>query len=610
MNLHVRSSEAIRNLVSMRSDILRAIRLVFTFTPVWTIAGILLVFILGLLPLATLYVMKLLVNTVTAGILVPDRGLVTNQLILLILAAAAIALFSALCTAISTYVNEVQSLVMSDRVSEMIQSHSIALDLAYYENPSYHNTLHRAQAEGPSRPAQIVHDLVQIGQNSISILAVGALIISFSPLVGIVLVCSAIPAAVVRIWHSQKLYSLQQRQTEEERRSWYYHMMLTDATHAKEIRLYRLGTFFKECYQQIRTSLRTTRLALSRSRAAWDLVAQAFMTIAIFGSFAVIAFMAIDGTITPGDMVMYFMGFQMCIGYTQNIFMGLNALYEDQLFLRNLFLFFDLLPCHPVPKNPAPLPEPFEKEVRMEHITFTYAGKTTPVLEDISVTLHKGEVIALVGENGSGKSTLIKLFCRLYEPDSGTMSIDGRDISTTDPEDWQRHISVMFQDYVHYHLTVQENIALADVHRQSDATEVERAARQADADEAIRKLPQGYLTTLGTLFGTGNELSTGEWQKVALARAFFRDTEIVILDEPASSLDALSEAAIFGKFKTIIDGRSAIIISHRFSTVLMADHIYVLEKGRIAEHGNHADLMARNGLYARMFHAQADLYYP
>jgi ATP-binding cassette subfamily B protein len=188
------------------------------------------------------------------------------------------------------------------------------------------------------------------------------------------------------------------------------------------------------------------------------------------------------------------------------------------------------------------------------------------------------------------------------------MRVDGQDLATADPKEWQNHISVLFQDYIHYHLTAQENIALADVQRVSDAADVEGAARQADVDGAIRNLPEGYLTTLGTYFSGGSELSTGEWQKVALARAFFRNAEIVILDEPSSSLDALSEAAIFGKFRQIIDGRSAILVSHRFSTVLMADHIYVLEQGRIIEHGNHAALIAMNGRYAAMFHAQADPY--
>jgi len=601
-------SETISGLVSMRSDIFRAVKLVFTYTPYWTIAGIILVIILGLLPLATLYVMKLLVDTVTLGVASPDRSIIAGNLTVLIIAAVALAVFTSVFSALSSYASEVQSLVMTDRISTMIQSHSIALDLAYYENPAYYNTLHRAQAEGPSRPSMIVSNLVQVGQSSISIAAVGALIVSFNPLVGIILVLSTIPAALVRVWFSKKNFNLRQRQTEAERKRWYYHWILTDLRFAKEVRLYRLGSFFREKHSKIQDELRTARLALSRSRAGWGIAAQGFVTVAVFGSFAVIAFMTIEGKITPGDMVMYYMGFQMCIGYVQNIFGGINSLYENQLFLKNLFTFFDLRPRLKAPENPVPLPAQIRKEIRMEGVTFTYAGREKPVLEDVSLTLHKGEVIALVGENGAGKSTLIKLFCRLYEPDRGRITVDGKDLSSVDPEEWQNRISILFQDYVRYFLTAKENIGIADVSRLENAARVKHAALQADADGVIQKLPGGYETVLGTFFEGGKELSIGEWQKVALARAFFRDAEIVILDEPASSLDALAEADIFGKFKTIIGERSAILISHRFSTVLMADHIYVLEQGRIVEHGSHADLMALNGRYARMFHAQADPY--
>lgn len=596
----------IQTLSAMKTDLPRAIRLVFRYTPVWTTANILLVALLGFLPLVSLLVMKLLVDTVTSGISAPDQSQYFSQLILLFIAAAGIALLTALCNAGSSYVDEVQSLIMSDRISAMIQSHSIALDLAYYENPIYQDTLHRAQAEGPSRPARIIKDLVQIGQNSISITVVGALIISFSPFIGVILVSAAVPAAVFRIWHSNKLYALQQRQTETERRSWYYHMMLTDADHAKEVRLYGLGSLFMERYHRIQEDLQKTRLTLSRSRVLWDILTQGIITLVVFGSFAVIAFMTIKGTITPGEMIMYFLGFQMCIGYVQSILGSVNSLYEDQVFLRNLFAFFDLEPRIVRPKNPVPLPEHIRNEVRMNGVTFSYPGEKTPALSDIHLTLHKGEVIALVGENGAGKSTLIKLLCRLYVPDRGTITVDGQDLADTDPEEWQKRITVIFQDYLHYYLTAQENISLTDLHHMEDFHKIERAARQAGADGVIQRLPEGYQTTLGNFFSNGHELSTGEWQKVALARAFFRDSDIVILDEPASSLDALAIKEIFQKFRDIIHGRSAVLISHRFSGVRMADHIYVLDHGTIVEDGTHAELIAMNGRYATMFHAEAD----
>jgi ATP-binding cassette subfamily B protein len=563
---------------------------------------------MGLLPLAGLFVMKLMVDTVTAGIAATDKAALINHLILLIIAAAAISIITVLFRALSAYATEVQSIRMSVVISDMIQSHSILLDLAYYENPEYFNTLHRAQLEGPTRPTKVVSDIVQVGQSCISLGAVGALIIAFSPLAGIVLVCAAIPAAAFRVWYSKKLYDLQQLQTESERKSSYYHRMMSGVYHAKEVRLFGLGPYFKERYRYLQETLHHARLALLRSKVTLDIVAQGFITVAIFGSFAVIAFMALDGRITLGDMVMYFMGFQVCIGYVQSIFGSLGAVYEDQLFLRNLFQFLDLRPGIAAPEHPLQLSKPIREGLRVENATFTYAGAQAPALTSVNLALHPGEVIAFVGGNGAGKSTLVKLICRLYAPDTGKILVDGQDLADVSPEDWQRRLTVLFQDYVHYNMTVQENIWLADITRPADSPDIIKAAQRADADAVIGRLPSSYQTMLGRSFSGGHELSTGEWQKIALARAFFRNADIVILDEPASSLDALAEAEIFRKFREIIGGRSAILISHRFSTVLMADRIYVLEGGRIVEQGTHAALMQLNGKYSTMFHAQADAY--
>jgi len=595
-------------IASMKTAILRAIRLVFAHAPGLTILTILLIVIQGLLPLAALYVMKLIVDTVTAGIASADKTTVVTHLLLLLGAAAAIALLIAICRAVASYTTEVQSLVLTDIITDQIQEHSIRLDLAYYENPAYHDSLHRAQMEGPSRPAKIVNDLVQIGQNSISVCAIGVFILAFSPVVGIVLIGAALPAALVRVWYSRKLYELRIRQTEPERKSRYYHMMMTDTWHAREIRQFGLGGLFRERYRTLQDSLRTARLAISRSRAIGETLTQGLITVAVFGSFTVIALMAVNGTISLGDLVMFFMGFQLCIGYTQSIFGSVNALYEDQLFLRNLFSFLDMEPKIAVPKNPVPVPAPLKQEIRFTDVTFSYPGAASPALSNVNLTLHKGEIIALVGDNGAGKSTLIKLLCRLYESEQGKITVDGLDLKKTDPEEWRRQTTVLFQNYVRYHLSARENIWMGDVSLSSDTPRIEVAAQQAAADTVIRKLPDAYSTLLGKLFSGGQELSTGEWQKIALARAFFRNAEIVILDEPASSLDALAEAEIFHRFRELVKDRTAVLISHRFSTVLLADHIYVFDSGKIIENGTHADLMAKNGHYAEMFRAQAEPY--
>jgi len=597
-----------REITSMKTAILRAIRLVFTHAPVLTALNIVLIVIQGLLPLAALVVMKMIVDTVTTGITAADKTPVISHLLLLLGAAAGIALLIAICRAVASYTTEVQSLVLTDIITDQIQAQSIRIDLAYYENPDYHDTLHRAQMEGPSRPSRIVNDLVQICQNSISICAIGGIILAFSPVVGVILIGAAIPAALVRVWYSRRLYELRVRQTEAERKSRYYHMMMTDTWHAREIRQFGLGALFRERYRTLQDALRRSRLAISRSRAIWETLMQGLITFAIFGSFTVIALMAVNGTISLGDLVMFFMGFQLCIGYTQSIFGSVNALYEDQLFLRNFFAFLDMEPQVAAPKNPVPVPSPIEQGVRFADVTFTYPGAARSALSNVNLDLHKGEVIALVGDNGAGKSTFIKLLCRLYEPVQGEITVDGLALSKTDPEEWRRHTTVLFQDYVRYHMSVQENIGIGDVNQPPDMPRVVGAARQSGADSVIEKLPETYSTIMGKFFAGGQELSTGEWQKVALARAFFRDAEIVILDEPASSLDALAESEIFHRFRELVKDRTAILISHRFSTVLLADHIYVFDQGKIIEHGTHAELMAKNGHYAEMFRAQAEPY--
>jgi ATP-binding cassette subfamily B protein len=595
-------------LVSMKDEIPRAIRLVFRYTPGWTLANIILMFILGLLPLASLYIIKLLVDTVTAGIAAPDKAAVSQELFLFIFAAVIIALLTSCFRAISAYVNEVQSLELTDGITDLVHTQSMALDLAYYENPVYQDTLHRAQTQSSSRPGKIVNDLVQIVQNCISLAAVGALIFSFSVLAGIILIGSAIPAMVVRVWYTRKLYDLNLGQTELIRKSAYYHVMLTHAHYAKENRLFSLGPFFRGLYNSTQKLTRFSKLGISRSKAIWDIVTQGLVTAAVFGSFTVIALMTLRGEMSLGDMVMYFMGFQLCIGYIQTIFSGITTLYDDHLFLRDFFQFLDTTPAIAAPENPVPLPDNPVEEIRLDSISFTYPGAQKPALQDISMSIKKGEVIAFVGENGAGKSTLVKLLCRLYLPDTGTITVDGVDIKSLDPEAWRRRLSVLFQDYIRYQLTVEDNIRVGDIERADEPGGIEKSAKKAGADRMIQRFPDGYKTMLGKLFSGGRELSTGEWQKIALSRAFFRDAELILLDEPASSLDALAESEIFRKFKEIIRERTAVIISHRFSTVRMADRIYVIEEGRIIEQGSHADLMALNGQYAEMFSAQADLY--
>jgi len=333
--------------------------------------------------------------------------------------------------------------------------------------------------------------------------------------------------------------------------------------------------------------------------------AEAAATAAIFGTLAFVAAQAIRGTITLGGLVMYYQGFQSGLGFLQAILRGLAGLYEDNLFLTDFYQFLDLRPKIQAPSQPRSVPEKFTRGITFQQDSFAYPGGTDEVLEEINLTIEPDRVIALVGENGSGKTTLIKLLCRLYDPSRGQIALDGIDIRQFDPVRWRREISVIFQDYVHYHLKAWENIWLGNIEQDPDRARIAKAAGLSGAEAVIRRLPREYDTVLGRWFQDGHELSVGEWQKIALARSFLRDARIIVLDEPTSSLDPLAEADLFEKFRQLVKGRSAILISHRFSTVRMADFIYVLDRGRIIEQGTHPELLRLNGHYARLYNAQA-----
>ena len=596
------------SLSALKQTLPRALSLVWDMAPGWTVVNIILVIVLGLLPLAGLYLTKLIVDTVTAGLGAPEIAVIFNQVVILILLAAGVALILAVARSVSELASEAQSMIVTDGVSDILHAQSLAVDLEYYEETSYYDTLHRAQQEAPYRPARIVNGLVQMGQGGISLIGIAGLLIAYNWLIAVILFAAAIPAALVRFAYARKMFRFEQDQTGTERQAWYYHWILTDSTHAKEVRLYDLGNLFRERFHSLRSDLRNERLKMFKKRTLYDVLSQAIATIALFGIFALIAYQALSGTITIGDLVMYYLAFQLGLGYIQNVFRALAGLYEDNLFITTFYRFLDLKPKIQVPIHPLPVPEPPQKGVVFDNVRFSYPNGEKEVLAGVSLTLHPQEVIALVGENGSGKTTLVKLLCRLYDPTEGTITVDGIDIRDFDPVSWRKEISVLFQDYVHYYLSARENIWVGDVRKEPDPLHIIEAARESGADHVIRQLPREYDTHLGHWFDEGQELSEGEWQKIALARAFFHDSGIIILDEPTSSLDPLAESELFVHFKILLKGRSAVLISHRFSTVAMADRIFVLEKGSIIEQGTHEELLRMNGKYAHLFRTQAEHY--
>lgn len=588
--------------------LLRAVRLVWESGPGWTAATVVLTFIQGILPLISLYLIKLVVDTVAAGLSDANRTDVLGRALLYILLEGVVTLVGAIARSLAGMVSEGQSMLVTDRVQQTIHAKSVEADLEYYENAQYYDTLHRAQQEAGFRPTRIFNGMVQAAQNAISLAALAGLLFSLHWLIPLVLLATAAPGVLARMRYSSSLYQWQRGQTGRERLAWYLSWMLTRDSHAKEVRLFDLGGLFSRRYLDLRRLLRSERLALARRRTLIETGAQLAATLGVFGALAFIAYRALHGVGTIGDLVMYYQAFQRGQAFLRDMLGSVASLYEDSLFLSNLYEFLDLKKTVVEPARALPVPRPMRSGVAFEHVTFCYPQSTRKVLDDINLTVRPGEVVALVGENGSGKTTLCKLLCRLYDPVAGSITLDGADLRSFNTAELRREISVIFQDYARYNMSARENIWLGNVALAADDARIQAAARESGADDVISRLPRGYDTTLGKWFEEGEELSIGEWQKVALARAFVRDAQIVVLDEPTSAMDARTEFEVFSHFRRLVAGRAAILISHRFSTVRMADTIYVLDGGRIIERGSHDELMRLGGAYARLFEIQAQNY--
>ena len=581
----------------------RTLAFVWRASPGAALVSAALVMIQGLFPLALLYLIKLIVDEASAAISAPGTGDLA-WLLTLVAAAGGISLAQTVCRQAASLANETLSMKVSDYIYDLLHRKSLQVGLAFYENPAYFDTLHRAQMEGPHRPAKIVNTLVNIGRDGVSLTAVTGLLFYFHWAVPLILLASVIPGVWVKIRFSKKMYQWQKSRTHTQREASYLNWLITGYIHAKEIRLFGLGEMFGRRFSELRRIIRDEKLRIEKNRTIAVILAQAASIAAMFGAVGFIVFRAVAGAITIGDLVMYYQAIQRGLGFFQGLLNSLSGLYEDNLFISYFYEFMDVEETVAEPRTPKTLPSRIREGLCLENVDFAYPRTGKNCLENITLTIGPGEVVALVGENGAGKSTLAKLLCRLYDPDAGRIAIDGTDIRQFSLSELRGKVGVMFQDFARYHFSARKNIHLGNIDVPEDSPAVERAARHAGAHEFITRLPKGYDTMLGKMFETGEELSGGQWQKIALARAFMRNAWLVILDEPASSLDVASEYEIFQNFKTLLGSKSAVLISHRFSTVKMADKIIVMNQGRICEQGSHTDLLKKNGPYARWFQKQ------
>lgn len=604
----MKASQAIKEKIKVAFRFLPALRLVWQSSPGWTIARLILVVFQGLLPLVMIYLAKLIVDTVTTNLKSSNPEQVFTQVLPLIIFAGIAAIFDSFCQALNELVNTAHSQQVTDYMQSIIHAKSVEADLEYYENAKYHDALQRAQQEAPYRPPQILNRLAQLGQNCISLIAMLGLLISLHwGIIGVLLIAT-IPAVFVKVEHSRTMYAWQRRRTQLQRQSTYLGWMLTNEQFAKETRLFDLGHWFSDQYNKIRKKLYQEKLGISTKRFISFFLAQAFAGIIVFAVFAFIIYQTIQGILLLGDLVLYYQALQRGQTNLKATLASVSGLYEDNLFLANLYEFLDLKPKVVDPPEPKIIPLPLQQGIVFDNVSFHYADSARQALKNINLTIKPGETIALVGENGSGKTTLIKLLCRLYDPTQGSIRIDGADLRLFKIADLRRQISVIFQDYAKYHFSAEENIRLGNVDIDTKDNGVLAAAKRSGAHDVITKLPNGYDTILGKLFDTGEELSIGQWQKVALARAFLRDSQVIVLDEPTSAMDPKAEYEIFKTFRELIKDQAAVLITHRLSTVKMADRIYVMDNGEIVESGTHNELIKLQKSYAHLFETQAKNY--
>ena len=586
----------------------RAIALVWKAAPRWTFLNFVLVGLQAGMPLLQLYLMKLMVDAVTAGIAAPEKKVALSRALLLICLTGGAALAAMFLASVAKVTAQAQTDIVTDHVQDMLHAKSVDLDLAYYEDYRFYDTLHRAQQEAPFRPTRIVNGLVQVAQNGVSLLGIATLLFTCHWGIAAILFSAMIPDVLVRMRFADKMYAWKSKRSVNDRIAGYLNWVLTGETHAKEIRMYDLGPTFTQRFREVRQQLREERVGIAFGQAVAELGAQTAAIIAIFGSLAFIAYRTVQGTMTLGDMVMYYQAFQRGQGYLRETLGGIADLYENNLFLSNFYDFLDLKPTIIEPHPSVPVPKPIRSGVVFDHVSFRYPTGAGMVLNDISLTLRPGQVVAFVGENGSGKTTLAKLLCRLYDPTAGGITVDGIDFRFIESKALRKEIGIIFQDYAHYEMTARENIWTGNIRLGLKDEKIIEAAKRSGAHEILTGLPQGYDTPLGKRFEHGAELSVGQWQKVALARAFLRDSQIIVLDEPTSSMDAKAEYAIFKNFRELVSDRTGILISHRFSSIRMADHIYVLNGGKIIEEGSHEELISCGGTYSQLFEIQAQFY--
>jgi len=582
-------------------------------SPPLLIADIALRIVRAVLPVATLFVGKLIIDDVVVlvreGVSADSLGAAWasgrfNTLAMLLGAEFGLAVLSDLLGRTVSLVDSLLSEKYTNATSIRLMQHAATLDLEDFEDSEMQDRLDRARRQTVGRSA-LMGQLFGQAQDVVTVISFAAGLIVFAPWLIVLLIVALVPAFLGEAHFNAQSYSLNYAFTPERRLVDYLRLTGASVETAKEVKIFGLNAFLIDRYRDLSQRFYAESRALARRRAAWGSVFATLGTIGYYIAYALIAWRTVHGEFSVGDLTFLSGSFRRLRNLLENLLIGFSQLAGQALYLDDLYSFFETQPEITSPPNALPFPRPIREGFVFEDVGFRYPGAERWAVRNLSFTLHAGEVLALVGENGAGKTTLVKLVARLYDPDEGRILLDGKDLREYDLEALRAHVGVIFQDFVRYAFTAATNVAVGRIDAREDRPRIERAAEQSLADAVIRRLPQGYDQVMSKRFRDGVDLSGGEWQKIAIARAYMRDADLLILDEPTAALDARSEFEVFQRFKELSAGKTAVLISHRFSTVRMADRILVLDGGRIEEIGTHTELLAAGKRYAELFELQA-----